>query len=176
MKLVKPIVITLLLSAAASVDAQTSSRGNAEKPAFSLSVSALPAHVSPGEPIQLTVSLVNNSRDEFSLSQENGISGEVDYDVFVTDAQGADAPTTAYYRSIKGKRLPQDTKTSHAYSSQILILQPGQSTNSRIDLGRLFKIDEPGTYRVWVERVEPGHNLRVKSNVVAVTVGRNGAN
>ena len=74
MKLVKPIVITLLLSAAASVDAQTSSRGNAEKPAFSLSVSALPAHVSPGEPIQLTVSLVNNSRDEFSSARKMALA------------------------------------------------------------------------------------------------------
>lgn len=162
--------VALLITGLTLADAQSVSKDNATQPAFSLNLSAASTQVRAGEALRLVVSLKNISSKEIIIAKENATSDEADYSVLAIDEQGKNASTTPYYRVLKGERQTEVPKFVIRRSTQMLTVQPGESLESGIELGRIYKIETPGVYKIWVERLDKVSNIRVKSNTVTVTV------
>lgn len=124
-----------------------------------------------GKPIIVDISLTNITSDKTpGIPIDRGGHIGLTYDVCVDDPQGAEAPSTAYLRALRNKRKPDDPDIEIVYSMKVWIVQPCKSLTTHVDVTRLYKIETPGTYTVWVERTDKSSGIRVKSNVVSITV------
>ena len=50
------------------------------------------------------------------------------------------------------------------FSMKVWIVHPGKSLTTQMDITRLYRIETPGKYTVWVERLDQVSGIRVKSN------------
>jgi uncharacterized protein YfaS (alpha-2-macroglobulin family) len=162
--------VAVLIAGSALAESQSVSKDNATQPAFSLTLSAASAQVRTGESLRLIVSLKNIASKEIVIAKENATSDEADYRIYAVDEQGKNASSTPYYRVLKGERQTEVPKFVIRRSTQMLTVQPGESLESGIDLGRIYKTDTPGVYKIWVERLDKISNVLVKSNAITVTV------
>ncbi len=141
------------------------------KPAISLTLSANPQQIKSGGSIQLEILLTNISGGEIFVYKDIGKSDNSSYDVMVVDDRGVEAPTTPYYRHLRGKRLPGDPHLSYGTGSRMAVpVEPGETLKSQIDLVLLRLLNHSGTFTTWVERNDDISKSRVKSNLVIVTV------
>jgi hypothetical protein len=168
------MLVAVMCGVPSFVDAQIMKTDKATasvaRPSVTLTLSAVPATARKGQTIDLEVSLKNISQKDIFVANETGPHGEADYDVFVTDAQGMSAAETAYYRFVKGKRQPDDPRFYRSYSRQVAVVEPGKSLGTTIDVGTIYDLSRPGTYKIWVERLDQTSGIPVKSNVVTVIV------
>jgi hypothetical protein len=173
MSFCKAMTVLVLFGGSASIGAQIRSTDNSinpgSQPSISLILSASSPQIKLGDQIRLNISLTNTSGKEILVGDERG-GVEVDYDISIADENGKAPAATAYLRSIKGNRLPDDPKFYRTYSRQILSVKPGMSLDNRIDLGRIYKIISPGIYKIRVERLEEISKKRVQSNTITLTV------
>jgi hypothetical protein len=139
------------------------------KPAISLLLSANPQDIKIDESTQLGITLKNISASELSVGRLVAESDDFDYHVMAVDDKGVEAPTTPYYRYVRGKRLPGDPHFVPP-SRMIVMLKPDEVLKSQIKLDHLRLLDHAGTYTIWVERFDDISKSRVKSNTVTVTV------
>ena len=140
------------------------------QPSVALTLSAIPCTARTGQAIELKVSVKNISQRNIVVADEIGPNGGADYDVFVTDSQGMSAPETAYHRHLKGRRQPNDPLFYRSGSRQTSVVQPGRSVGDVIDVGKIYDLSKPDTYKIWLERLDQTSGIHVKSNVVTVTV------
>lgn len=138
--------------------------------AYSIAVRSTQAEAKVGEPINIDITLTNASGKPFSLKFERGGRSEFSYELYVDDPNGAVAPYTPYLRALKNKKESGDPDIQIDTSMGVWTVQPGKSMTTHMDITRLYKIEVPGTYKVWVERVDESTGIRVKSNAVSVTV------
>jgi hypothetical protein len=171
----KAMLAALLLGGIAFGSAQITSTDNSRhpgsQPSVSLNLLAVPMQVKPSGSLLLKISLHNISTKDILVGYDIG-SGAVDYDVFVVDDQGIEPPTTAFCRFVKGKRLPGDPRFYSTYSRPTVLVQPGKSQETTINLEKLYGLDHAGVYKVWVERFDGISMTRVQSNTITVTVTR----
>jgi len=139
-------------------------------PSVKITISTSATQFKLGEPVRLEISLTNISGKEIFVGRSVSANDIDDYDLFVVDNHGKSAPTTASYRFFKGKRQPGDPMFYSTYSRGILLVSPGQSVKNGIDVGKAYKIGQPGVYKIWVERLDQTRNQRVRSNIITVTV------
>jgi hypothetical protein len=167
MKLQGVIPVVVLFAGTALGHAQIWSTDHtkqpAGKPAISLTVSVNPQQIKLGESTQLEVSLTNLSGGEIFVYKDIGDSDDWSYEVSAVDDKGVEAPTTPYYRYLKGGRLPGDPhyvpRSRHAVP-----VEPGKVLKSQINLAHLRLLDHTGTYTIWVERNDDISKSLVKSN------------
>ena len=167
---------TILFFALATllVSAQTAPTTVANSATFSLNVSTNSGPFHLGEAIQLEVSLTNISDHKIYVRRTNGNVGAADFDVFSLDETGNSASESSLYRALKG-RSPNDSSKSKSIvrkDFQVIGVEPGQSIESSIDLGKAFDLNRTGNYKVWIERTDAASKTRVKSNVITVAIGQ----
>jgi len=175
MNISRALIAVLLMGSAAIVHAQITSADNSvhpgSHPSVKIALSTSATQFKLGEPVRLDILLTNISGHPIFVGKEIGINGANEYDVFVVNDHGKSAPTTAYYRFIKGRRRPGDPKFFYSsHSRAILLVSPDQSVKSQIDLGKVYKIDQPGIYKIWVERQDEISNQKLKSNTMTITM------
>lgn len=175
MNISRALIAVLLLGPAANGYPQITAADNSSHPSTHPSVNisistAATTQFKLGTPIRLKVVLTNISGKEIFVGKEVSYNDLADYDVFVVNDHGESAPTTALHRFLSGKRRPDDPRFYFTHSRQILLVHPGQSLKSGIDLETIYKISQPGTYKIWVERQDGISNQRIKSNEITITV------
>lgn len=167
-----PSVTAFLLIAMgqASLLAQIATPTSPNLAAYSIAVRSTQAEAKVGEPIIIDITLTNTSDKALSIAFEKGGRSEFTYDFYVADPHGAEAPSKPYLRAFKNKRKPDDPDIQIDTSMKVWIVQSGKSMTTHMDITRLYKIEVPGTYTVWVERLDESTGIRVKSNAVSVPV------
>lgn len=175
MKISRALITIFLMGLAAIGYAQITSADNCahhgSQPSVRISLSASATQFRLGEPVQLEIVLTNISGKPIFVGKEIGINGASEYDVFVIYNNEKSALTTAYYRFIKGKRKPGDPQFFYSsHSRAILLVLPNKSLKSQIDLEKIYKIDRPGVYKIWVERQDGISDQRIKSNTITIRI------
>ena len=167
-------IITFLALGILWVSAQSAPPTVANSHSFSLKVSTTAESFHLGKAVHLEISLTNISDHKIYVRRTNGNIGAADFDVFAQDENGNSAPESPYYRALKG-RLPRDSsepKVSVRGDFQVIGIEPGQSIESSIDLGKVFDLSHTGNFNVWVERNDSASKNRVKSNAISVAINR----
>lgn len=145
----------LLVGAGQIAQAQNAPSTSPDQPAYSLTIRTKQSEVKAGKPINVDVTLTNITPDKtLSIPIDRGENIGLTYDFRVDDSQGAEAPSTPYLRALKNNRKPDDPDVQIIFDVRVWTVPPGKSMTNRMDITRLFEIDVPGTYTVWVERVD----------------------
>jgi hypothetical protein len=174
MKLLRRLIAVLLFGPVVVGYSQITSADNSVhldgRPSVKLTISTASTQFKVGEPVRLEILLTNISGKEIFVGRSVSANDIDDYELFVIDDHGKSAPTTASYRFSKGKRQPGDPIFYSTHSRAILLVSPSKSVKNWIDIGKAYKIDRPGAYKIWVERLDQTCNQRVRSNIITVTV------
>jgi hypothetical protein len=89
------------------------------------------------------------------------------YTIEIRDAQGREAPPTAFLRDLREHR-PITSGSVFGYT-----LAPGKSYEEELVITKLYVLAQPGKYTVQVARSQkpwPNPPTSVKSNTIALTV------
>lgn len=163
-------VTSLILAAAAGSPAQslsseqTEKPGQAAKPPFSITISTPHDVVKAGEPVSVDITLSNiSSRKIFFHSYHSPDPDKIlaTYGIEVRDSRG-DRVLRSQRRA---KEFPPWIEHSIVYS-----LEPGKTTNDRLEIGEVQDISKPGKYTIQLQRSEYETKIAVKSNTITVTV------
>jgi hypothetical protein len=172
------LLAVLLLSAIGAWAVQDSEPMDSAPP-YSVSISA------PGNThkigIKLTVDVTLTDLSQHNIAVPRQALGEMDYLVELYDDKGDPVPETRYYEVFKCQRqegpcpdgVPSVGPTDDHGTRT---LEPGGTLKESIDLGKLFKLEQPGTYVVQVRRADflyAGGRPRsevIKSNPLTLTV------
>jgi len=107
-----------------------------------LDASVEPASIKSGNPIFVKLRLRNVSGTRVSVVST---ADDIDYELLVTDATGAEARRTSH-----GRALFQDE--FEAFRSVGLELDPGQEIQVALDITRIYELKQPGTYYLQAAR------------------------
>lgn len=130
---------------------------------FSLRITTPKQEIHSGSPIEVKLTVTNDSREEITLVDTNR---SCDYKVDVRDAQDHLAPETEYKRELKcsfhvtfGRRM-------------LRVLKPQKSFDDEIFVNELYDLRRPDKYTIQVSRTVPKElgSGTVKSNTITVTV------
>jgi hypothetical protein len=163
------------------------SRAQEATATFTVALAAKQTTVHAGSEIRLSALLTNVSNHVIWVDVDKYRAAELEgYLVEVRDGQGRIQRTSRYYWSLGqlgGGRVPPwvPSGTEQDYSggpyegsgegSWLRInLQPGETNEALVDVGKLYAPLEPGKYSVQVQRVDKESKVAVKSNVVTLEV------
>jgi hypothetical protein len=171
MSILKAVAVFLVLGRPIALLAQTTSPIIADQLVYALNIRATQSEAKVGEPISIDIILTNISNKALGIAFDMAGRSEFTYEVFVDNQQGVEAPYTPYLRALRGKlREPGDPDMLIQSDRKMWIVQPGKAVTTHMDITRLCKIEVPGTYTVWVERLDQSSGIRVRSNTVSLTV------
>ena len=154
-------------------------------PAVSLTVTltAEARVVKVGSHIVLNVVLTNSSDKpiQLAVARNDGLNGEANYRVLLTDQNGNPVPETAYYRNFKcalrqGPCTESDPQFGLSGNMMGIPLAVGGELRTQIDLNKLFTITVPGVYTVqvqWDNSYQPGGvptSASMRSNRLTIKV------
>jgi hypothetical protein len=112
--------------------------------AVTIAISAPNATVPIGQPIPLRITLTNVSKTNIRVERSTAKNqAELTYVIAMLDSQGHPVPKTA------------NAKPGIIVSEVGMRLERGQALVQHTELNKLFKITEPGTYKVRVGRRWP---------------------
>ena len=168
------VLLAILVTCDGSSFAQSLPKGT-NKPSSSIVIKAFNESVKTGSPIDVIVSLRNDSDHDIVIERfRSGADSRVD----VRDMNDKLVPDTGFGYLRNGHVSPSQLDPSH-FSSQDLndhdlgtvILKPGQAAEWDMDVGRFYDMSQPGKYKVRIERPDPSDpKANIKSNTVTVTV------
>lgn len=170
----RAVIIVFLALGTMWISAQTAPPAVTKSVPFSLKVSATADQFHLGEAIHLKISLTNITDHKVYVRRMNGTGAIADIDVFAQDGSGNVVSKSSFCGALKGGP-PKDSsepKVAILGSFQVVEVEPGQSIESSIDLGKVFDLNHTGNFRVWVERTDSASKYRVKSNVTIMAVGQ----
>jgi len=161
-------IFALVLGSTVSAAAQAAHT----RPATSLAISAVQKSASVGSPLEIEVVLTNNTNHDITVGRE--LSG-MDCRVDVRDRQGKLPADTrfGYLRNghADNARLMELTSGELNTNAVYIPVKAGETLTWKLDLNKLYVLNEPGKYRVQVHRRDSvDASLVVKSNTVTVTV------
>jgi len=145
--------------------------------ATSLSIAAVKGTVQAGAPVLVKATLVNRSGQTVPLWSENTMDqAGWRYGVEVHDADGK-LPIETKFGSYHGGHAfvtmmdPLDIDSRYITASGGCVkFDTGASITDVVDVGKMYVLDEPGTYTIVLESRDPVSMAEVKSNPVTVTV------
>lgn len=155
---------TLALSFAAVLAACVVSSTYGSEAVMSLKINASTPTVSLGHTLVVQVELTNTSDREIRLYRAVGhVEAEVTYSVMMSDSAGRAVQRTPYGDAAEKNQL--------VGSRRVVTLEPGQNLTQKMELTKLFRIVQPGTYALRVGRRWPAETGQtVWSNTLILTV------
>jgi len=137
---------------------------------LSLSLSVSGGKFEAGAPIIVTITLTNNSKGDIVWQSERPDPAYRNFWFELKTGAGADVPTTVYHRKIRGKQLPEDPTDVDSGSSMFATLSPGQSVNFTVDVRRLYKVEQSGTYVLVVGRDDQLNKIKIHSEPLHIVL------
>lgn len=136
---------------------------------FSVTISPEKPTVKVGSPVWLVATIENKS--DHDLPVYRVISSDTDqggwvYTVDVRDDKGVARPETKFYRFAQG-RDPDVAKRTSVWATKV---KPGETTADRVNVSKLYDLNQPGKYTIQFQRLDPQTKTFVKSNEITVTV------
>jgi hypothetical protein len=99
------------------------------------------AQIKVGQPVKLLIRYKNVSTNEtFTLYEFEGVVDDASYSFII--------------RSPSGMYLTSDYKVQEPASGAVHGLGPGEIFETRFDIGKLYKFDQVGTYRIIAKKAE----------------------
>ena len=161
------VLILMLSSLAAGMPAQAP-----PAPAtFTLTVRTAKPSVKPGEPVRVSVTLTNVSKNDISVEHDISNKGELFYSVRIQGGNGKGPRKTQYNQALSGE--PTSTPMIITSSPINARVSPGKTLVEVIDLKDLYDLSEPGTYSIQVERTDPYSKTTVSSNKLTIVITPN---
>ncbi len=140
---------------------------------ISLAISSAQAVYKSGVQIAIQVVLTNVSRSDIILGSgaKAEDQGELDFDVRVLNEKSARPSETKYGHKLRtGEDAPGES-TVMVGSYMTFTVPPGKTFSEKIrDVGKLDNLTVPGKYTIQVERTDPVSHVKVKSNVIDITI------
>jgi hypothetical protein len=141
-------------------------------PGFSIFVTASTTLYKLGEPVQVTVTVTNNTNHDVFWSAERVREPQYMACRYDLERNGHEVETTFFHRKITGRNRVGDPNEVYSGSSILLREPPGKIFDMKIDLARLYEITEPGEYTLRVSRYDEGTRTTVHANVVTIRIER----
>jgi len=143
-------------------------------PTFSIVLTGPVSPVPLNWPVNVKWSVTNTTNHAIGWAIPWSTSKDAGYLQFsyMLEKDGHEVATTFFDRKISGRVRPDDPRLTSAdlRGSTVLVPRPpGKIFDMGIDLKRLYKITEPGTYTFQVSRYDVSKTL-VKSNTITITV------
>jgi hypothetical protein len=142
--------------------------------AVQLTISAIQDTVTAGSPVVVKAMIANMSKQELCMWVENDSDqGGWRYQADVRDAQGWIPPLTkfGFYhdRHVDLNRMAGPDLDLHYLAGNRFVgkYEPGESFANKVDVGRLYGLDKPGTYTIALSLTD---YPAVRSNAITVTV------
>jgi hypothetical protein len=128
-------------------------------------ISAVSPTVKAGTEIRIHAVFKNASDKAMWIPRSDSSDAEMNYTAQVRDKSGKDASETDYGHAVR---------TGRVSSSSVIkvFLQPGETMEEDMVLGKLFDLSVPGEYEVQLSRIIPDDPKggTVKSNKITITV------
>jgi hypothetical protein len=146
---------------------QKSEARSTPAPVVSLSLSAVQDTVKAGSPVKVKATLANRSDHQITF----GVAVLKPYAVEAWDSQGTLARETRLGAIRSGKIDPDQVGPSEAYDKySVMTLKAGEKWTEEINVSDLYILDQPGEYRIQVNRYDSVGKAFVKSNAINITV------
>lgn len=134
------VSVVFLASTASAAYGQCASMDKTSSPGITPAILPESTTLEPTDPLIVHVRLKNSSKGTVSVMDR---FAERDFEAHVQDSKGAEAPLTGYGEKIRMSRY-RDT-TMHLIS-----LLPEHEIAADEDVRRVYRLDSPGTYSVYV--------------------------
>jgi hypothetical protein len=137
-------------------------------PGYSITVASLSEPVRLGSTIDIVVNVKVGPKEIYWRSEK----GDTAYLAFrfLLTKDGREVETTVFHRKITN-RLRVDDPPTPGYGGSIMArVAPGESFTFTIDLTKLYKVTEPGTYTLEVSRIEEDNKTIVRAKPVTFTL------
>lgn len=141
--------------------------------AISLVIAGPSAPVPLNWPLNVEVSVMNITNHAIGWSVPVSTSEDMGYWGFryLLEKDGHEVATTVFDRNVTNRQRPDDPVELPPWISLVRVLrQPGKVFGMRINVKRLYKITEPGTYTFHVSRYDEVSKTVVKSNTITIAV------
>ncbi len=141
---------------------------------FSLTIKSVADVVKVGTPIQVDITLRNDSGQEIWVYRENSEDqGGFVYQATVWDEKMATVRETKFARALSGHITPEEAKGAPyvvVRSGAHMALGPGKTITARVNINRLCDIQQPGKYTIELKRFDLDTKSDVKSNKITITL------
>ena len=122
-----------------------------------------------GSPVWVLVKIENNSDSDLRVYR--AISSDMDqggwvYGVDVFDDKGNPGHETKFYRVAQGR----DPDISVRTSGGAIKLKPGKFITDRVNVSKLYDLNEQGKYTIQIQRFDSESKTFLKSNEITVTI------
>lgn len=163
-----------------SVNRCTRSQGNAatqesaSTPGFSIVIAAPDSPFRITGPVSVTITVTNDTNhvilweSDFTTDPQSACAA-FRYNL---ERNGREVETTFFHRKISGRQRPDDPNEVYSPSSILLPHAPGRMSEMRIDLKRLYQINELGDYTLQVGRYDAATKTTVRSNKLTLEIAR----
>lgn len=143
-----------------------------QAPGYTLTLDQPTVDLHLGAPIEVTLTVKNiTDHDIFwSARWEIGKDGAYKGFRYRLMKDGKEADTTFFHRYISGRQRPGDPNEVDSGSSILLPKPPGIIFVMTLDLGRLYKITEPGQYTLGISRVAEDNKTIVHANTITLNI------
>lgn len=170
-------ILASILATAAALAAQSAHPTSQKEPRFSISVSVEPEIVEAGSEVWVKATLTNKAKattfadltdkakDKIILYVHSQYLAELDFPVYMYDAEGNLAALKGYGRTVIKHENPPLVDPNVP-----LTLRPQDSFTGVIELSKLYDLTIPGKYTVQVQIFDDFTKGVVKSNTVALTI------
>ncbi len=139
------------------------------KPCFSIAVVSPLNEFQLGTPLELQVTVKNISGKDiyWSYAKTN-----TQYKAFhmKLEKDGQEVQTTAFHRKMMGNQRPEDPQEIEDSSSIALPLSAGSSFTWKIELTKLYQINQPGVYTISVSRFDDCSKTTIRSRPVSLRI------
>lgn len=139
-------------------------------PGFSIVIGASTAAVRLTNPIEVTITVTNDT--DHAIYWSSFVGKDSQYAAFHYDLElkGHEAETTFFHRKMSGRNRPGDPHEVFGGSFVLLPHPPGKMFEMKINLKRLYRITEPGKYTLQVSRYDATTKTTVHSNTLLLTI------
>lgn len=173
---------TALLISVLGFSVLANSQGREKSPssveyATSLTIQSVSRTVKTGSPVWVDLTEKNNSDQTLPFGRAKPSTmdqgGQI-YQVDILDEQGVRPTETTFYRRKLGHLTPEERAQLELPMGGgiIFFVKPGDSITDRIDVGRLYDLNNPGKYTILVKFPVRSNQLPVQSNTITITVTR----
>lgn len=137
-------------------------------PGYSITVASLSEPLRLGSPINIVVN-IDVGQKEIYWRAEKGDTAYPAFHFFLTK-DGREVETTVFHRKITNRLRADDPQDPGFGGSIVAQVAPGKSITFTVELTKLYKITEPGTYTLEVSRTEEDNKTMVRAKPVTFTM------
>ena len=148
----------------------SSSRPAPASPRFTIVIGPVENPCKAGGPLLVTFLVTNISDEKIAWRSER--AGEIalkEYS-YLLRRDGREAKTTVLNRRLTGRQRPDDPPEVEQSTSILLLHSQGVMFTIKVDLTRLYEINEPGEYTLDISRFDEDSNTAVHSNTLRFKV------